>query len=157
MTVKGGEELNTETVATTSPGEGIVAASTCTSVIRRMCAAAGPGTAKETPEKRMELVPFTVPKNTLTLGTWEDEGGLSISNSGCTPLATLAFKVIWILVTAVGPAVPPVQVSTRSPTCSAALPAGMFNGAGLDGLQVRAMPEKENFARKASKLPCPEV
>src|ERR1700683_4442844 len=54
VTVNDGEELNAETVATTWPEEGIVAASTSTSVIRRMCAAAGPGTEKETPEKRIE-------------------------------------------------------------------------------------------------------
>src|SRR5579862_6022252 len=126
--------------------------------MRKVCTAAGPGTVNATPGKRMEPIPFTLPENRLTLGTCAPAGGLSIINLGCAPLATLAFRLSWISVTAIGPTAPPVQTSTRSPTCSAVPPTGMFNGAGLDTPQVSGeTPVRENFARKASTLPCHEV
>ena len=143
----------------TWPGDGIVDAFTCMLVIRRVSTAEGPGTVKDIPVKTTELAPFSAPQNTFTFETWDAGGGLSISSSGCVPAATLEFSVTCTSVTAEIPAVPPVQLSTISPTWSAGPLTGMFNGVGADALQLRGAPEEteENFARKASKPPCPEV
>ena len=158
VTTTAGEEFAAEMVATTWPGEGTVLALTCTLVIRRVCEADGPGTVKETPENTMELLPVRLPRNRLTLEIWEEGGGSSISNWACMPLATVPFRLTWISVMAVAPAVPPVQVNTRSPTCSAAPLAGMFTGAGLEAVHVKPFAAaKENFARNASRPPWPEV